>query len=243
MAVFTTYSNRLPDPNYALGVAGNPDSLGIKGPGFASVSVRSNRPVQVSRTISGRSVPTTTGSHFWEIDINYNPMPRADFEVVAAFLEGRNGKLNPFFVVLPQYSKPRDATFATYAANTTISVSGAHAAGTSVISIDSPTPFTGTPLFGDFFNINDPADVNHQKAYKIVGVENNSVYQTGSTQPATNQMRLHIVPELTRFTNDNATLVFINPVFRVYQKSDVLEYSVDTNNTWQFQLNLEEILV
>lgn len=243
MATFTTLNNRLPDPTWGMALAGNADNVtGTKGPGYASVTVRSNRPVQVSRTLSGRGVQTTTGAHVWEIDINYHPMQRSDFEIVSAFLEGRYGKLNPFYVVLPQYSKPRDSTFATFATNNVISVNGAHAAGSTVLNIDAPIAISGTPLPGDFFTITDAADVNHQKAYKIVGVESNALYQNTRTQPATNQLVLHIVPQLTRFTNDNAVVNFINPQFRVFQKSDVLEYSLDTNNTWQFQLQLEEIL-
>lgn len=243
MVTFAAFNNRLPDPTFGVGIAGNVDnSTGSKGPGFASVSVSSNRPVQVSRTISGRGVSTETGAHFWEISINYHPMTRADFDTVSTFLDGRNGKLNPFYVVLPQYSKPKDATFATFATNNVISVNGSHAAGSNVLNIDAGLAISGVVSPGDFFTITDSADVNHQKAYKITAVETNALYQTGTTQPATNQLRLHIMPELTRFTNDNAIVNFINPQFRVYQKTDVLEYALDTNNTWQFQLQLEEIL-
>lgn len=243
MATFASFNNRLPDPNWGVTIAGNADNLtGTRGPGFANVTVTSNRPVQASRTISGRGIQTETGSQYWKITINYHPMQRSDFDTVSSFLDNRNGKLNPFYVVLPQYNKPKNAAFALFVGSTTISVNGSHAAGSSVLNIDAPSAFSGTPLPGDFFNIVDSADVNHQKAYKIVAVETNNLYQEGTTQPTTAQMRLHIMPELTRFTNDNAVIKFIDPQFRVYQTSDVLEYSLDTNNTWQFQLEVEEIL-
>jgi hypothetical protein len=244
MVTFASFNNRLPDPTLGVGIAGNVDNTtGTFGPGFASVTVSSNRPVQVSRTVSGRGVQTETGAHFWEITIDYHPMKRNDFDVVSTFLDGRNGKLNPFYVVLPQYSKPKDATFATFCATHTMSVNGAHVAGSSVLNIDATATITGTPLPGDFITITDSADVNHQKAYKITAVETNALYQTGTTQPSISQMRLHIMPELTRATADNAVVNFLNPQFRVYQKSDVLQYALDTNNTYQFQLQLEEILI
>ena len=129
MATFTTFNDRLPDPTFFVTDAGSVDVSGNVGPGFASVSINSNRPVQASRTISGRGITRETGAHFWEININYHPMTRTEFDVVSTFLDARNGRLNPFYVVLPQYSKPRNATFATAVNTNTPTVSGAHGAG------------------------------------------------------------------------------------------------------------------
>lgn len=243
MATFATFSNRLPDPTFGTTDAGSADVTGSLGPGFASVSVQSNRPVSVFRTMSGRGVQAETGQQYWEISINYHPMKRDQFDVVSAFLDGRNGKLNPFYVVLPQHSKPRDPLFATFVASNVISVKGTHAAGSTTLMIDSVNNLSGTPKPGDFITITDGADVNHQKAYKISRVETNALYQTGSVQPSIKEARIHIMPALTRTTYDNAQVNFLNPAFRVIQKNDVLEYSLDTNNTYQFQLQLEEILV
>ena len=53
MAAFSSFSNRLPDPNYAISNAGQ-GGTGTTGPGFASVSFESNQPVAFSRTNSGR---------------------------------------------------------------------------------------------------------------------------------------------------------------------------------------------
>lgn len=243
MVSFTTFYDRLPDPTFGLGNAGNLDnSAGTYGPGFASVSVVSNRPVQTSRTLSGRGVSYDTGQHWWEISINYNPMKRDDFDVVSSFLDARNGKLNPFFVVLPQYSKPKDPSFATFVTTNAITVSGAHLAGSQYILMQAGVPIVGTPKPGDFLTFTDSADVNHLKAYKVTRVETNGTYNSNYTQPTTAQVRVWIMPPLTRNLSTGATVNFLNPQFRVYQKTDTLEYALDTNNTWQFQLSLEEIL-
>jgi hypothetical protein len=243
MATFTNFNDRLPDPTFGVSDAGSVDAAGEYGPGFANVTFRNNRPVQSSRTISGRGIQTETGAQNWEIDINYHPMGREDFDVVAAFLDSWNGKLNPFYVVLPQYSKPKNATFATFATNNVIRANGAHAAGLSYINIDALINFTGTPRPGDFFTINDGADSAHKKAYKVTRVETNALYQAGQAQPFLNQLRVHIHPPLVRTVSDNSIINWINPQFRVIQKSDVLEYQLNTDNLWQFQLSLEEIQV
>lgn len=241
MPAFTSFNDRLPDPTFGVSDAGSTDNAGSYGPGFASMTLQSNRPVQVSRTRSGRGVQVSTGEQYWEINITYHPMTRAQFDVVSTFLEARNGRLNPFFVVLPQYNKPKDANFATFVTNNIVRANGAHTAGSQTLNIDADVNFSGAPKPGDYFTITDSADANHKKAYKVVAVESNANYQTGQSQPTLAQFRLHLMPPLVRNVSDNSTINWINPKFRVIQKNDVLEYQLGTDNLYQFQLQLEEI--
>jgi len=157
MPVFTNFSDTLPDPNNRIetsGAAGAPPipgpATGSAGPGFASVKFRSSRQVQMSRTISGRGVTASPGYHTWEFDINYNPLTRAEFEPVSTFLESREGRLRPFFVILPQHAAPQNSTFATYCASNTIragwkfaTTSAAGASGTVTIgfAVQNQIPF------------------------------------------------------------------------------------------------------
>lgn len=122
-------------------------------------------------------------------------------------------------------------------------------AGSSYIPISSyltstgaVSTISGTPTPGDFFTITDANDANHKKAYKVVRVESNATYLTGLNQPAVSEMRIYTVPPLSRATSADSTLNFINPRFRVIQKSDTIEYDLDTDNLYQFSVNLEEIL-
>lgn len=235
MPTFTSFSDLLPDPNNKINTAGVSDVAGSAGPGFAQVKFRSNNQVQVSRTISGRGVTASPGFHNWEFDINYNPMTRAEFEPVSTFLEGRQGRLRPFFVILPQHSQPQNAAFA---ANT-VTAAANTAAGSPSLLIAGVV--SGEPTPGDFFTINDPADVNHKKTYKVTRVETESTYQVGTTPPTSTQRRIWTQPPISRAVASGATVTFVNPRFRVIQKSDTVEYDLNTDNLYQFSLSLEEI--
>lgn len=242
MAAFAAFNDRLPDPTFGVNDAGGVEAGGKRGPGFANITVSSNRPTQVSRTNSGRGVHRETGSHTWEVNINYHPMLRDQFDIVQSFLDARNGRMNPFFVVLPQYSKPRDPAFNTYVTANTMKPSTLTYAGVDEMMIEGPNNITGTPKPGDLFNVYDPSDINHLKTYKVTGVETNTTYRTGSVVPSVKQVRIHFTPPLTRTVAAQASIVWVNPKIRVIQKSDVLEYQLNTDNLYQFSLSLEEIL-
>lgn len=243
MSTFVTFNDRLPDPTFQVNDAGAAvTSGGKRGPGFSAIGFRSDRPVQVSKAVSGRGVHRETGAHSWAFSISYNPMTRDDFDVVQSFLDSRNGKLRPFFVVLPQHSKPKDPAFATFLATNTLAVSGAHSAGSSTLLVDSANVIVGTAKPGDYLNIVDPTNVNHLKTYKVAAVETNATYQIDSTRPSTRQMRLHLMPPLTKNVANDAVVRMIDPLFRVYQTSDVSETELNTDNLYSFSLDLEEIL-
>jgi hypothetical protein len=235
MPTFTSFSDLLPDPNNKINTAGVSDSAGSAGPGFAKIKFRSTNQVQVSRTISGRGVTASPGFHNWEFDINYNPMTRAEFEPVSTFLESRQGRLKPFYVILPQHSAPQNAAFA----SNTLTAAAATNAGSPTLLIAGV--INGEPTPGDFFTVTDSSDVNHKKTYKVIRVETPSTYQTGTTAPSTNQRRLWTQPPISRAVASGATINFVNPQFRVIQKSDVVEYDLDTDNLYQFSISLEEI--
>lgn len=236
MATFTSFSDLLPDPNNKINNAGATDASGSAGPGFTKIKFTSDNTTQVSRTISGRGVTASPSYHHWSFDISYNPMTRAEFDPVASFLEMRRGRLNPFYIILPQHAAPKDTNFS----SNTITAAAAVAAGSPTIMIAGVN--SGEPSPGDFFTITDPADVNHKKAYKVLRVETSTTYQTGTTAPTATQRRLWTQPPICRAVSSGATLNFVNPKFRVIQKGDTMEYDLDTDNLYQFSLSLEEIL-
>lgn len=244
MATFLSYNNRLPDPTFFVNEAGAIGvGAGYKGPGFASVRVSDTESTQVSRTVSGRGVSRSTASQHWEISIRYNPMTRDEFDVVDTFLQSRGGRRYPFFVVLPQYSKPRNVAFANYVTSVPQRVAQPTAAGAPTLLMESNngSAVQGLPKMGDMFTISDPANINHMKVYKVLGVEDSNYYRAGTTAPPVGKYRVRTNPPLQRFTNQNATVNWINPAFRVVMKGDVIEHELDTENTYQFGLELEEI--
>lgn len=244
MPTFTTFSDLLPDPINKINNAGAADASGNAGPGFAKIKFTSDNTTQVSRTISGRGVTASPSYHSWSFDISYNPMTRDEFDPIGTFLDGRRGRLNPFFVILPQHAAPKNTTFAAYAtANLNGITAATTAAGSPTLMLNGFTAISGSPSPGDFFTITDSSDVNHKKAYKVLRVEDNGTYQLGTTAPALNtQRRVWTQPPISRAVTSGAIINFINPRFRVVQKGDTLEYDLDTDNLYQFSLSLEEIL-
>ena len=110
MATFTSFLDVLPSPTQPIGTAGqslSTGSGGTNGPGYASVTFSSEAPVQMSRTNSGRVITRAIAGHKWNIEIKYNPMTRDEFEPIYSFLLEKNGRLNPFFVQLPQNMSSR----------------------------------------------------------------------------------------------------------------------------------------
>jgi len=244
MGAFTTFQNTLPDPNNYIAYDGSSTSGHAgraTGPGFASIKFRSQAPVQVSRTNSGRVITRGIAGHKWDIDITYNPMTRDDFEPIFSFLLQKNGRLNPFFIQLPNQYTSRNAAFNTHLGSNVIRNAGTLAAGVSVMKQDNheDSPLTTGPQPGDMFTITDPDDSLHTKAYRVTRVTTNDDYLTGS-QPAAAERYVYFTPNLQRATADNSTIVYTNPKIRVILKSDVQEYSLGTNNLYTFGLKLEE---
>ena len=230
---FSSFANRLPDPAFKITEAGENANSGDAGPGFASVKFASEQPISVSRTNSGRVITRAIVSHKWKINITYNPMTRDDFEPVYNFLLERRGRLKPFFVKLPQHS-PRTTTSGTY------TITPAPSAGSPSL-LTTVSSLSGGVKPGDLITINDSSNTNHTKAYQIVRVNDSTNKLSSDTELNNkNERRLFIVPPLARDVTINSTINYATPLIRVILASDVQEYSLGTNNLYQFSLNLEE---
>ena len=181
MALFTSFQNILPDPNNYITYAGSISSSGTGaalGPGFTSVKFTSNQPTMMTRTNSGRVITRSVAAHSWKIGIQYNSLTREEFEPVFAFLMSRQGKLNPFFVELPQYIAAQDSNFASHVGSNPTSVAisegSAIAAGRTFFRVGYSG--AGTPRPGDVFTITDANNSNHTKAYQVTRVETPTDY-------------------------------------------------------------------
>jgi len=237
-----SFTDRLPDPNWTIDTtgAGHASSY-TAGPGFKSIKLSSKAPVQVSRTNSGRVITRQVAGHTWNIGITYNPMTRDEFEPIYSFLLQKNGRLNPFYVVLPNQSSSRNTAFNTWLATPkVILVDGALNAGVGVMKQDvHSTTVTTQPQPGDMFTITNSVDSLHTKIYRITRVTNNTNYLTGS-QPATDERYIYFTPNLQRATADNSVINYTNPLIRVILTKDIQEFSLGTNNLYTFGLQLED---
>jgi len=242
MATYTSFLDILPDPSNPIGIGGQAlatSSGGTNGPGFASVQFSSEAPIQVSRTNSGRVITRSIAGHKWSIQIKYNPMTRDQFEPVYNFLLEKNGRLNPFFVKLPQQSTSRNAAFVS--ANPTITTATTGAAGSGfILQAGHNTTEATQPQPGDMFTITDTNDSLHTKAYRVTRVMGNGTYNSAlHSQPTTAQRIVYFTPHLQRAVAQGATCDY-TPLVRVMLKTDVQSYSLGTNNLFSFSLNLEE---
>ena len=255
MADFDIFQNVLPDPNNtfveaggSLNSSGTVVNTGVYGPGYASVKLASEQPLLNTRTNSGRLISRSLSGHKWNIDISYNPMTREEFEPVNSFIMQQKGSLQPFFVSLPQYRVPRDPTFAAYAASnqfTAASTATNGIAGQTTIIVSRPgysSSANGTAKPGDIFTLTDGGDVRHTKVYQITRVEVAGTHLSGGINLGVTQQLLHFNPPLTRTLTVSSVINFHDPKFRVIFASDLVEYSLNTNNLYSFSLKLEEAL-
>ena len=236
-----SFTDRLPDPNWTIDTtgAGHASSY-TAGPGFKSIKFSSKAPIQVSRTNSGRVNTRSIAGHTWKIGITYNPMTRDEFEPIYSFLLQKKGRLNPFYIVLPNQNSSRNTAFNTHLDSNTILVDGALNAGVEVMKQDvHSTTVTTQPQPGDMFTITNSVDSLHTKAYRVTRVTNNTNYLTGS-QPATDERYVYFTPNLQRATADNSVINYTNPLIRVILTKDIQEFSLGTNNLYTFGLQLED---
>ena len=237
-----TFTNRLPDPNWTIHTSGKGDASSYTaGPGFKSIKLSSSAPVQISQTNSGRTITRQIAGHKWSIGITYNPMTRDQFEPIYSFLLQRKGRLNPFYIVLPNQNASRNANFNTWLATPkVILVDGALNAGVEVMKQDVHSTVPATqPQPGDMFTITDSGDSLHTKAYRITRVTNEDNYLAGSV-PADTERYIYFTPNLQRATANNSTINYTNPQIRVILKRDIQEFSLGTNNLYTFGLQVEE---
>ena len=242
MGTFTSFQTILPDPNNGVASGGQASSsAGDKGPGFASVNISSGTPIQVSRTNSGRVITRSAAGHKYEIRVEYNPMTREQFEPVYSFLQQQNGRLNPFFIELPQQYTSRSSTFASYAGSNTISNVGVLTQGSDfMVQAGHSTDQSKNPQIGDMFTITDTNDSLHKKAYRITRVMVRDTYHSGlHSNPTTAQRIVYFNPPLQRKVATTQTIDY-TPKIRVILKNDIQSYSLGTNNLFSFSLDLEE---
>lgn len=240
MGTFSAFQDILPDPTNTIGDAGQ--VAGAAAEGFASVSLTSEQKTLRDRTNSGRLLARAIVGHKWNIAIKYNKLTQEQFDIIYTFLIHRRGSINPFFVSLPQYAAPKNATFATYAASNNLEANGTVNPGTTQVQITKSgySSSNGAPKPGDLFTING-SNSNHKKAYMVTRVESNTDYLAGSVQPGSASVRIHFTPGLSKLIGSGDDFIFHNPLIKVVSTSDSLQYSLDNNNLYSFSLNLEEV--
>ena len=242
MPTFTSFADTLPDPVYAISDAGAQTGSSY-GPGVAGVAVSSNQQLLRTRTNSGQLIARSPAFQNWSFRLEYNPLTRAQFAPIMGFLMSKQIALTPFFLGLPQYNSARDSSFDTYSQSNNLEAQATITAGSTKALIGKAGysyTTNGTPKPGDMFTI-DGTNSNHKKAYMVTATETNADYQSGETQPATDEVRIHFAPAMQKQVESADDFVFYRPKIKVVMSSDVIQYDLGVNDLYEFGLELEEV--
>lgn len=184
-------------------------------PEFQAINVISKHKNLMSETISGRRQIRSIGGQRWEFTAKYNPMTRAEFMPVYAFVNSQQGMLGSFTIVPPVISSTSGT------ASGSMLVNGNHAIGDNTIAVDG---FTGTLKAGDFVKF-----ASHSKVYMVVADRNGAGTMT-------------IEPALVEAVSDNQAVTYNNVPFTMRLNNDVQEYSLSANEYYTYEIDMSEVL-
>ena len=209
--------NTLPDPNNRINAAGN-DNSGSYGPGFSSVTLTSQQPTVMNRSNSGLAFRSINKYQKFMVDIKYNSLTKAEFNVVYPFLLQRQASLEAFFVELPQYGNTSAGTK---------NITGDADAGSVELTLNNNTSIN----IADMLYITDPNDDAHVKTYKVTKINGNTITITPPIQ-----RKIDVSLSGTEQAN------FGTPRMRVVVPGNDIQYSVNAQGLYTFSVKLEETL-
>ena len=209
--------NTLPDPNNRINAAGN-DNSGSYGPGFSSVTLTSQQPTVMNSSNSGLAFRSINKYQKFMVDIKYNSLTKAEFNVVYPFLLQRQASLEAFFVELPQYGNTSAGTK---------NITATAEAGAVELTLNNTT----SVAVADMFYITDPNDDSHVKTYKVTKINGNTITITPPIQ-----RKIDVSLSGTEQAN------FGTPRMRVVVPGNDIQYSVNAQGLYTFSVKLEETL-
>lgn len=183
-------------------------------PEFQAINLESTHRNLISETISGRQQVRSIGSQKWSFTAKYNPMTRAEFQPVFAFVMSQQGQLGTFGIVPPVIGSTSGSATGTALCN------GGASAGATSVPVDG---FTGDIKAGDFVKF------NHGKVYMV----------TADRDGAGN---ITIEPPLLQSVADNEEMVYNNVTFTMRLNNDVQTYSLSANEYYEYEIDMVEVI-
>ena len=183
-------------------------------PEFQAVNLKSTHNNLKSTTISGRVQVRTIGGQKWEFSAKYNPMTRAEFQPVFAFVTSQQGSLGTFTIVPPVVGSTSGT------ATGTALVNGATSAGATSVPVDG---FTGTIKAGDFVRF------GHTKVYMVTA----DIDGAGD---------LSIDPALITGVSNDETMTYNGVAFTMRLRNDVQQYGISQFEYYTYEVDMEEVL-
>jgi hypothetical protein len=192
-------------------------------PVASSASISSQQNTIVSTTTSGRRQARQIDGQRFRMTISFPPMSRAEFSPINAFIIKQRSQLETFTYSPPTISSPLGV------ASGVIRVNGAILAGVTSVAIDGMANSTsGVFKAGDYFRF-----TGQNKVYMVMA----DVASNGSGQGT-----LTFEPPLRTGVSDNAILIYSSVDFTLGLVADVQEFNIGTENLFQYQLDVIEVL-
>jgi hypothetical protein len=192
-------------------------------PTTKGVSITSQQNTIVSTTVSGRRQARQIDGQRFKLTLSFPIMTRSEFAPILAFIMKQRSQLESF-----QYT-PATMASSNGVASGVIRVNGAISAGVTSVAIDGMANSTsGIFKAGDFFRF-----TGQNKVYMCVA----DVSSNGSGQGT-----LTFEPPLRTGVADNAILIYSSVDFTVGLTNDVQEFRVGTENYFQYEVDLIEVL-
>ena len=188
-----------------------------------NVAISTNQNTIVTTTASGRRQARQIDGQRFRLRLSFPIMTRTEFAPILAFIMKQRSQMESF-----QYTPPSiDDSLGV--ASGVISVNGAISAGVTSVAIDGMANSTsGVFKAGDFFRF-----TGQSKVYMVVA----DVSSNGSGQGT-----LTFEPPLRSNVADNAVLIYSNVDFTVGLTGDIQEFTIGTENYFQYEIDLIEVL-
>ena len=183
-------------------------------PEFQAINLKSTHNNVKSTTVSGRVQVRSIGGQKWAFSAKYNPMTRAEFQPVFAFVTSQQGMLGTFGIVPPVIGSTSGS------ATGTALVNGSTSAGVTSVPVDG---FTGDIKAGDFVKF------GHGKVYMV-------------TADRDGAGDISIEPALITAVANDETMTYNGVSFTMRMTNDVQSYSLSQFEYYTYELDMEEVL-
>lgn len=183
-------------------------------PEFQAIDVVSRHNNVFSETVSGRTQVRSIGGQRFAFTAKYNPMTRAEFNPVFAFVTSQQGRLDSFTIIPPVIGSTTGTATGIALTN------GTHEAGVKTVAVDG---FTGTIKAGDFIKF------AHSKVYMV-------------TADRDGAGDISIEPALVDDLSNDEEMVYNNVPFTMRLNNDVQQYSLTSNEYYEYELDMIEVL-
>ena len=192
-------------------------------PAPSSIAISSSQNTIVTTTASGRRQARQIDAQKFRLRVSFPIMTRTEFAPILAFIMKQRSQMESF-----QYTPP-SVDDSLGVASGVISVNGAINAGVTSVAIDGMANSTsGVFKAGDFFRF-----TGQSKVYMVVA----DVSSNGSGAGT-----LTFEPPLRSNVADNNVLIYSNVDFTVGLTGDIQEFTIGTENYFQYEIDLIEVL-